>query len=92
MFALKVMMDCMEPEFKEGDIIIVRPDITAENGDYVIVKDNKKSEATFKQLKRYGKTVVLHPLNPKYQDIVLDHDERYEIVGVVVSKEKRYRK
>lgn len=92
MFALRVSMDCMEPEFVEGDIIFVRPDIQAENGDFVIVRDNKKNEATFKQLKKYGKTTVLHPLNPKYQDIVLDHDERYQIVGVVVSKEKRYRK
>lgn len=92
MYALRVKMDCMEPEFMEGDIIVVRPDIQPENGDYVIVRDNKKNEATFKQLKKYGKTIVLHPLNPKYKDIVLDEEDRYQIVGVVVSKEKKYRK
>lgn len=90
-FALKVKNDCMEPEFREGDIIIVNPDIQAESSDFVIVKDNEENEATFKQLKRYGDKTILHPLNPKYNDIELNHDERYQIVGVVVEKIKKYR-
>ena len=90
-FALKVRSDCMEPEFIDGDIIIVRPDINADNGDYVIVQDNDSDEATFKQLKRYGRKVILHPLNHKYSDIELDHDERYQIIGVVIEKVKKYR-
>lgn len=90
MFALKVSEDCMEPEFREGDIIIVKPNISVSNGDFVIIKDTKANEATFKQYKVYGKKVILHPLNPKYQDIELDHDERYEIIGKVVEKVKKY--
>ncbi len=34
----------------------------------MIVK-NDENEAIFKQLKQYGDTPVLHPLNPKYPDI-----------------------
>ena len=49
----------MQPEFQEGDIIIVNPHVTAEANYYVVVKNDEK-EATFKQLKRYGKTQVLH--------------------------------
>lgn len=90
MFALKVKSDCMEPEFREGDRIIVDPDGQAENGSYVIVRDNKNNEATFKQLKKYGKKIVLHPLNPKYPDIELAQDKRYVIVGKVVGKDKKY--
>jgi len=90
MFALKVKNDCMEPEFREGDRIIVNPNVEAASGDYVIVRDNKKNEATFKQLKIYGKKVILHPLNPKYEDIELDQDKRYVIVGKVVGKDKAY--
>lgn len=90
MFALKVKNDCMEPEFREGDRIIVNPEIQPENGDFVVVRDNKNNEATFKQLKKYGKKIILHPLNPKYPDIELAYDKRYVIVGKVVGKDKKY--
>lgn len=90
MFGLKVSNDCMSPEFQEGDIIIIRPDIKPENGKFVVVKDTKENQATFKQYKKYGDNIILHPLNPKYQDIVLDHDDRYQIIGVVVEKVKKY--
>ena len=60
------------------------------HNDYVVVS-NVEWEATFKQLKKYGKTRVLHPLNPKYDDIELSKDIEYRIVGVVVEKKKRYK-
>ena len=88
-FALRVKGDCMEPEFVEGDVIIVNPHVEPVPGDYVIVK-NDAEEATFKQLKKYGKTPVLHPLNPKYPDIEIKRGHRYRIVGKVVKKEKKY--
>lgn len=89
-FALKVKGDSMEPEFQDGDYIIVNPHVKAEHGDYVVVK-NEQEEATFKQLKKYGKTRVLHPLNPKYQDIELSEAVQYKIVGKVVQKIKMKR-
>lgn len=79
----------MVPEFVNGDIIIVNPHMEAKPGDYVIVK-NDNGEATFKQLRKYGDTLVLHPLNSKYEDIELKKDIIYRIVGKVVKKEKRY--
>ncbi len=89
-FALKVKGDSMAPEFSEGEVIIVNPDAEAVPGDFVILK-NDGDEATFKQLKKYGKTLVLHPLNPKYEDIELKKGgHRYRIVGKVVRKEKKY--
>ncbi|MDO8444616.1 MAG: S24 family peptidase [Deltaproteobacteria bacterium] len=57
------------------------------SGDYVVVK-NGKGEATLKQLKKYGNTFVLHPLNSKYQDMEVKKGE-FQIVGRVVKKEKR---
>jgi len=88
-FALRVKDDSMEPEFVENDIIIVNPHMEAKQGDYVIVK-NDNGEATFKQLRKYGDTFVLHPLNSKYEDIELKKGNKYRIVGKVVKKEKRY--
>ncbi len=87
-FALKVQGDSMEPEFREGEIIILPPHIAWEVGSYVIVK-NGEGEATFKQLKKKGNMWVLHLLNPRYEDIAVDNRQLY-VVGVVVEKLKRY--
>jgi SOS-response transcriptional repressor LexA len=75
-------------EFKEDEIVIVNPHIEPKANDYVVVKTDEK-EATFKQLKIYGETTVLHPLNPKYPDIELKRGDKYHIVGKIVEK-KRY--
>jgi SOS-response transcriptional repressor LexA len=88
-FALRVKGDSMEPEFIEGDIIIVNPNIKPTHNDYVIVR-NDDGEATLKQLKKYGATRVLHPLNPKYADIELSAKQQFIVVGKVVEKKKRY--
>lgn len=89
-FALRIKGDSMEPEFIAGDVVIVNPHVEAKPGDYVIVKNDDKGEATFKQLRKYGETIVLHPLNPRYEDIELNARSKYRVVGKVVKKEKRY--
>jgi len=80
----------MEPEFNEADILIVSPTAKTGNGDYVVAK-NSEEEATFKQYKRYDNMKIPHPLNPQYNDIVLNKDKQYRIVGVVMEKKKRYK-
>jgi SOS-response transcriptional repressor LexA len=89
-FALRVRGESMVPEFHEGDIIVINPYLKPEHNDYVVVS-NVEGEATFKQLKKYGKTRVLHPLNPKFDDIELSKDTEYRVVGVVLEKKKRYK-
>jgi len=89
-FALRVRGESMETEFHEGDIIVINPYLKPEHNDYVMVC-NEEGEATFKQLKKYGKTWVLHTLNHKYEDIELSREIEYRIIGVVVEKKKRYR-
>ncbi len=88
-FALMVEGDSMESEFREGDIIVVDPYRKQEHNDYVVVC-NAEYEATLKQLKKYGKARVLHPLNPKYDDMELTKDGGHRLIGVVVEKRKRY--
>lgn len=89
-FSLRVQWDCMEPEFREGDYLLIDPDSIVIHNDFVIVQDLESDEATFKQYKKYGDHVVLHPLNPKYDDIELDHSTRYHIIGKVIEKTKKY--
>jgi len=78
-----------KPEFNEGEIAIINPHLEVRSGDYVVVK-NDEDEATFKQFKKYGETAILHPLNPKYPDIVMKKRAKYRIVGKVVRKVKIY--
>jgi SOS-response transcriptional repressor LexA len=87
LFALRVKGDSMAPEFNEGEIIVVNPDVCIEPNDYVIAI-NHDDEAIFKQYKKYQDVHILHSLNPKYPDIEMD--DRYRLIGKVVEKKKRY--
>ncbi|MDO8723327.1 MAG: XRE family transcriptional regulator [Syntrophales bacterium] len=87
-FALRVAGDSMEPEFNEGEILVIIPHVDIKPGDFVVVRIGKE-EATLKQLKKYGNTFVLHPLNPRYQDMEVKKSE-FQVIGKVVKKVKRY--
>jgi SOS-response transcriptional repressor LexA len=84
-FALVTHGDSMSPEFCEGDIIVVDPDVPPHNGSFVIAKNG--AEATFKQLIVDGDRRYLKPLNPRYP--IID-GVGFRVVGVVVEKKKRY--
>jgi SOS-response transcriptional repressor LexA len=86
-FALRVMGDSMEPEFREGMVIIVEPDMEPQPGDYVIAR-NGAEETTFKQLTKDGGDWYLKPLNPRWPIKPLG---KSKIVGVVRAVEKRFR-
>lgn len=86
-FALRVQGDSMEPEFTEGMVLIVEPELDPQPGDYVIAK-NGNEETTFKQLIRDGADWYLKPLNSRYPIKPLAESS---IIGVVRAVEKRYR-
>ena len=86
-FALRVSGDSMEPEFTDGMVLIVEPELNPQPGDYVIAK-NEHEETTFKQLVRDGADWYLNPLNTRYPIKPLGESS---IIGVVRAVEKRYR-
>jgi SOS-response transcriptional repressor LexA len=88
LFSMRVKGDSMEPLFFEDEIIIIDPEIQPQPGDYVIVKKDNEEEATFKQLKKYRGVWVMHPLNPRYEDIEMIKDMR--IVGKVIRKQRDF--
>lgn len=71
--------------FPPGTVLFVNPDIEAQPGHFVIVRQNGDTEFTFKRLGRDGGRWVLEPLNPRYE--VLPMPEDGHICGVVVKAE-----
>ncbi|VVD74618.1 peptidase S24 [Pandoraea horticolens] len=94
-FALEIEGQSMEPEFKEGDRIIVDPGLQAQPGDFVVAK-NGREEATFKKYRPRGigaggrEVFELVPLNTDYPTINSEH-EPARIIGVMVEH-RRYRR
>jgi len=88
LFAMKVKGDSMEPLFFEGEILIIDPEVQPQPGDFALIKKDQDGEAAFKQIKKYKGMWVLHPLNPKYDDIEMTKDMR--VVGKVVRKQKDF--
>lgn len=62
-FGLRIRGDSMEPRMREGDVVIVRKQDTAENGDTVVALVNGDS-ATVKKIKIGPEGITLIPTNP----------------------------
>jgi repressor LexA len=78
-FALKVKGDSMmEDGILDGDLVIIRQQHTAENGDIVCALIG--NEATLKRFRRRGNQITLEPANPKYEPIVVSKGE-FRILG-----------
>lgn len=86
-FALKVMGDSMEPEFRDGHIIIIDPGMPVVDGMYVII--DYEGETTFRQfVVRQGKK-FLKALNDSYPKQELTG--AYLVRGVVIQRAGRRR-
>ncbi len=85
-FALMVLGDAMEPEFVEGDIILIEPEGLATDGSYVLAQVNE--EWTFRQLlKDQNGGWTLAALNPAYPTIPVP-GVREVVKGVIIQKSK----
>jgi SOS-response transcriptional repressor LexA len=83
-FALMVLGDSMEPEFVEGDIIVIEPEGLAQDGSYVLAQLD--GEWIFRQLVRFGAAWQLHPLNPAYSAAAIR--DLSCVKGVIIQKSK----
>jgi repressor LexA len=85
-FFLRVKGDSMiNDAILEGDLALVRPQATAENGDIVVAMID--DEATLKRFYRKKNHICLRPANPNYDDIIIHKDagEEVSIIGKVVG-------
>ena len=81
-FALLVLGDSMNPEFAEGDVIVIEPEGLATDGSFVLARH--AGEWIFRQLVAAGDGWQLRPLNPRYPS--LDLEDLAAVRGVVIQK------
>ncbi|NIO17601.1 MAG: transcriptional repressor LexA [Deltaproteobacteria bacterium] len=84
-FLLRVRGDSMAgAHIVDGDLVMVRPQKTAENGEIVVALIG--DEATVKRIYCEPGRVILRPENPSYDEIVVElSSDGFELIGKVVG-------
>lgn len=94
-FALEIKGDSMLPEFREGDRVIIDPNVVPQPGDFVVAK-NGEGEATFKKYRPRGINergdviFELVPLNDDYPS--LRSDVNHVLVVGTMVEHRKYRR
>lgn len=82
----------MLPEYRAGDVLILRKQEDCETGDDCAVMVNG-SDATFKRIRRNEKGITLQPLNPAYDPTFYTNHEVIDlpvrIIGIVVEVRRK---
>lgn len=80
-FLVKAKGNSMEPEIKDGDLIIARKTSYAENNQIVICAFNEM--ALIKRIRKTAKDqIILESVNPEYAPIIVDEENTLRIEGV----------
>lgn len=82
-YALEISGDSMEPVYRDGDVVIVSPQLVPRRGDRVVVK-TRQGEVMAKMLRRRtAQKLELKSLNPEHPDRALASDEIEWIARIV---------
>jgi len=77
-FAARVIGDSMEPQYREGDVIVFSPAAATLDGSDCFVRLARDQQTTFKRIFFEGedeRSIRLQPLNEKYEPRVVDREE-----------------
>ena len=91
-FYLVVKGDSMEPRISDGDLALVHRQSTLENGDLGVLVYGSDGEGTLKKYIQRGNSVILHPFNPAYEELVIKGEEldHLYIAGKVVETKAKW--
>ena len=84
-FALQIKGSSMEPRFCAGDVVIVKKQNTAEDGDIVIALING-DEATVKKFKKRPEGIMLIPINNNFETMFYSNDEIEKLPLTILGK------
>lgn len=83
-FVVPIYGDSMEPEYHSGDYVFVKLSVELSNGDIGVFE--LCGDAYIKKLIIDDSGAYLHSLNANYDDIPVDADSDFRIIGEVVGK------
>jgi len=87
-FFLRVKGDSMAPFILEGDLVLVRSQPSADNGDVVVALLD--DEATVKRFYRENRHIVLRPDNPRWEILrIRENTPTFRVVGKVIGVYRR---
>lgn len=89
-FGLQVKGDSMEPKISDGDVVIVRKQSDADDGDLVIALVNG-DDAVVKRLKKYADGIALVSSNPAYEPMYFSKSEIEAKPVSIIGKVKELR-
>ena len=88
-YALEVKGDSMiEAGINDGDIVVIREQATADNGD-IVVALVEGHEATLKRFRRKGGMIALEAANPAFETRIL-RDDQVKVQGRLVGLIRSY--
>lgn len=94
-FGLRVKGDSMEPEYLDGDTLILEKVDDCESGDDCVVMVNG-NDGTFKRVFKNENGIILQPLNPSYSPIIYTNEQietlPVRIIGVVEEFRRKKRR
>ncbi|HEL1143053.1 TPA: XRE family transcriptional regulator [Streptococcus equi subsp. zooepidemicus] len=82
-FVIPVYGDSMEPEYHSGDYVFVKLSVELTDGDIGVFE--YYGDAYIKQLLINAEGAFLHSFNSKYDDIPIDRDSDFRIIGEVIG-------
>lgn len=92
-FGLRLKGQSMEPRMCDGDVVIVKKQSCAENGDIAVVLVNGDA-ATVKKIRRNQSGITLIPLNPAFDALFYTNEEidklPIAIIGIVVELRAKF--
>ena len=67
-FAARVVGDSMEPDYREGEVVVFSPQVDTPDGSDCFIRLERNNQTTFKRVyfEDDGRTIRLQPINPKY--------------------------
>lgn len=84
-FGLKVKGNSMNPDYLDGDTLILLKQDDCESGEDAIVMVNG-NDGTFKRVFKNENGIILQPLNPEYQPIIYTNQQIEQLPVRIIGK------
>lgn len=84
-FGLKIKGNSMEPDYLDGDTIILQKVDDCESGQDCVVMVNG-NDGTFKRVFKNETGIILQPLNPEYQPLIYTNEQIKSLPVRVIGK------